>query len=358
MTITASGNSDPTIHPDPSIRLILRILRDRSRPVDRVEPMAGDVSRRRYLRLHLVAGGTAILAVYPEDMREACSRSLFSGRLLHEHGVRVATVLESDCQGNREVDEEGRPPAGWTLLEDLGQQTLYDRAERPWAELEPYFREAVDLLPRIASLPPAIVSSLNPSLDRVLLFRELEQTRELFFVARELDPGESVWNRLESLCERLGAEKRVPCHRDFGARNLIPLASDAPSRSGSEEEGAAEGIAVVDHQDLRLGPRYYDLASLLNDSLFPTTEGEERLLVRAGVRAPEDRERYHRAAAQRTLKAIGSYAAFAERGDERHMPLVGPTLERALDHLRRVPEAAEVVPALRESLERWRGSFR
>ncbi|MGD2116002.1 MAG: hypothetical protein PVG07_13170, partial [Acidobacteriota bacterium] len=81
---------------------------------------------------------------------------------------------------------------------------------------------------------------------------------------------------------------------------------------------------------------------------------EERLLARAGVHSPEDRERYHRAAAQRTVKAVGSYAAFAARGDARHMPLVEPTLQRALDHLGALPESREIVPSLRESLERWR----
>ena len=59
---------------------------------------------------------------------------------------------------------------------------------------------------------------------------------------------------------------------------------------------------------------------------------------------------YHRAATQRTLKAIGTFAAFALRGSARHLPLVGPTLRRALVHMARVPETGDLVPEL---ASRW-----
>ncbi len=104
-------------------------------------------------------------------------------------------------------------------------------------------------------------------------------------------------------------------------------------------------LAVLDHQDLRLGPPLYDLASLLNDTLFPPPEIEEELLARV-LRSEGDRVRYHRAAAQRTLKAVGTYTSFALRGADRHLPLVAPTLGHCLRHLARVPESAAIVDEL------------
>jgi aminoglycoside/choline kinase family phosphotransferase len=100
------------------------------------------------------------------------------------------------------------------------------------------------------------------------------------------------------------------------------------------------GIAVLDHQDLRLGPPEYDLASLLNDTLFPPAEIEEELLALAPGAPETHREGYHRAAAQRTLKAVGTYTKFSLRGANRHLPLIPPTLERFLQHLSRIPEGA------------------
>lgn len=310
-------------------------LRRRSIGVAGVDPMAGDVSRRRYHRLRLRGGGSAVLALYPTDLRETCRRSGVTGGLLAAAGVRVPRVLAQDCG------------AGWMLLEDLGETTLYDLDGRPWPELEPWFQAAVAALAKIQGLPRERLAGLNPPLDGRLLSAELRYTREHLLEPLGLLPPEDGEERpgsdrlelqqaLERLCRRLGGEKPVPCHRDFGARNLVPLSGDP---------GGGAEVGVLDHQDLRLGPPLYDLASLLNDSLFPPPEAEVRLLAEAGVDHPEP---YHRVAAQRTLKAVGSYAAFARRGTSRHLRLIPPTLERALVHLERTPETAALAPRLRE----------
>lgn len=330
----------PLAEPE-SLAAILDRLRSRGHPVRSAVAMAGDVSRRAYQRLAFEDGATAVLALHPADLRETCRRSLRSGELLAGAGVRVAGVLDHDCG------------AGWLLLEDLGERTLYEHAGRPWSELAGWFEDAVAAIGRIATLPQEEVAQLNPPLDRTLLARELRQTRELFLEPLGLDGGAygkpagnggvrdvapALEAALEAVCARLGAETPVPCHRDFGARNLIPLDGDPSGRVG-----------VLDHQDLRLGPPAYDLASLLNDSLFPPPEAEERLLgLGLGSAGSAGRESYHRAATQRTLKAVGSYAAFARRGEDRHLRLIPPTLERALGHLRRVPETAPLAPGIEE----------
>ncbi len=309
-------------------------LADHGLPGVRRAPLPGDVSPRRYERLDRPGGGAVLLAVYPAEVRPACARFLDTGALLAGAGVRVPAVLAADC---------GR---GWMLLEDLGPQTVAEwGAGRPWRELDPLFRAALDALERIAALPPAEVAVLSPPLDRELLERELAQTREVYLAPRGLAGG-ALGERLEAalaeLCGRLAAEPAVPCHRDFMIRNLMPeFSAEAPG---------TVGIAVLDHQDLRLGPPGYDLASLLNDTLFPPPAAEEELLVAAAPSA-EQRLSYHRAAAQRTFKAVGTYAAFARRGADRHLPLIPGTLARGLSHLARLPEGAGLAAELREA---WR----
>lgn len=317
----------PPSEPD-RLAPVLEGLRRRGHPVHSAAAMTGDVSQRVYHRVSFADGATAVLALYPEDLEETCRRYLRSGELLAGAGVRVPRVLDRDCA------------AGWLLMEDLGERTLYEHGGRPWEELEAFFEDAVAGIGRIASLPRDAVAALNPPLDRELLDRELSQTRELFLEPLDLSgPAPELESALAELCARLGAETPVPCHRDFGARNLVPL-----------EGESVPTLGVLDHQDLRLGPPAYDLASLLNDSLFPPPEVEERLLRRAraaGVAGGSDaRTSYHRAAAQRTLKAVGSYAAFGRRGSDRHLPLIPPTLARALGHLRRLPETAALAPRI------------
>ncbi|MDP9120239.1 MAG: phosphotransferase [Acidobacteriota bacterium] len=287
-----------------------------------VQPLPGDVSPRRYFHVQGEVGpgsATAILAVYPPEVRSSCQRFLRSGELLTGVGVRVPEVLAVDC---------GR---GWMLIEDLGPRTLADCAALPWNELATCFLDAIELGRRIAGLPERLLCDLNPPLDRALLHRELTQTWELFLEPRGLTGEVGLAEVLEELCANLAAESPVPCHRDFMARNLMPLTGGR--------------VAVLDHQDLRLGPPAYDLASLLNDTLFPPPGIEERLLD-AALASGIDRVGYHRAAAQRTLKAVGTYTAFSRRGSDRHLHLVWPTLKRSLVHLARVPESAPLVPAL------------
>lgn len=302
-------------------------------PAREILCLSGDVSPRRYARVVLEDGTTAVLATYPEEIRDVCPRFLHTGELLTAVGVRVPRVFAASCE------------QGWMLLEDFGPQTLGEQRERPWSELRLYFVHALELIGRIAALPMEVVSGLNPPLDRDLLKQELAQTWDLFLAPRELTGGPALTNALrtalDTLCDRLGDVTPVPCHRDFMVRNLMPI------------DGLG-GVAVLDHQDLRLGPPEYDLASLLNDTLFPPAEIEEELLALA---PGADREGYHRAAAQRTLKAVGTYTKFSLRGAHRHLPLIPPTLERFLQHLSRIPEGAPIVEDLGRAWRAWEAAL-
>ncbi|HEX3556016.1 MAG TPA: phosphotransferase [Thermoanaerobaculia bacterium] len=309
-------------------------------PLLEIQPLAGDVSPRRYSRVILAGGGSAILATYPPEIGSTCPRFLRTTRLLEGAGVRVPRILASDCQ------------CGWMLLEDLGPRTLGEWGQgRPWSELAPWFAAALDVAERIAGLPVA-AAELNPRLGSELLRHELAQTWDLFLEPRGLvaDAVLAVELRaaLDALCDALGAEPPVSCHRDFMVRNLMPISAGVAEVAG--------GLAVLDHQDLRLGPPLYDAASLLNDTLFPPAAAEEALVagICGGASTPAGRVLYHRAAAQRTLKAVGTYASFARRGATRHLPLIPPTLARFVKNFSRVPEGEPLAARLTAA---WQGEM-
>ena len=293
-----------------------------------VTALTGDVSPRRYFRVHLESGERLIAAVYPrapEAARGACARFLASSRLLEQAGVRVPAVRLADCA------------TGVMLLEDLGERTLYELPRDDWRRIAPYLDAAVAALGRLRAVPSAAVAALNAPLDEELLTRELEQALGVYLEPHGLTGdgalAADLRAALAAICAELGTQPGVVCHRDFMARNLMPLAPPA----------APAEIGVLDHQDLRLGPPGYDLASLLNDSLFPPAGLAEGLRRAAGV---EERP-YRLAAVQRTLKAVGTFAVFATRGSPRHLPLVSPTLERCLEHLAALPEWAALAARLR-----------
>lgn len=298
-------------------------LRLRGHAVDRLEALAGDVSARRYFRLH-DDGESSILAVYPDELRASCARWIVTDRLLRGAGVRAPEILDADCE------------AGFMLLEDLGPETLRDRSASPWPALRPWLDSAVEIADRIRAIDAAEVADLQPPLGEKVLTAELEQTRALYLEPRGLcgeeDLAAALRAGLRRLVATLAAARPEPCHRDFMARNLVPLADG--------------GLAVLDHQDLRLGPPFYDLASLTNDTFYLSATATAELLgERLG--GAEARLAFHRAAAQRTLKIVGTFEAFRRRGDARHAPLIRPSLEAALAHLGELPETADLADRLR-----------
>lgn len=283
-------------------------------------PLAGDLSQRRYFRIVLDDGASLLAAHYPESLRGAMERFAAARSLLAGAGVRVPEIRRSSSE------------RGWMLVEDLGVETLYELGNRkplPPSELEAHVRAAVESAGRIAALNVNAVAELgNPPLDGAALRRELDPTFEFLLDAQGLSDllreRRDLLLALDELCDRLNGDPLVPCHRDFMSRNLIPL---------------ADGIAVIDFQDLRLGPPAYDLASLFNDSFFPDSALENALLP-AEWKTGLAREQYSRAVVQRTLKAAGTFARFAAQGKPRHVPLIAPTLARAARHLAALPETA------------------
>lgn len=266
-----------------------------------------------------------ILAYYPSAMRSVCLLYSQTTAVLENATIRVPRILEQDCN------------TGLMLLEDVGSTTLYESAFQPWRKLAHYFDQAVVILQRIGELPVEAVSPLNAALGQQRLSAEIAQTMDLFLgsalESKDRGLAREFHLRLQEICMELGRGVLVPCHRDFMARNLVPL--ESPNE-----------LAVLDHQDLTLGPAFYDLASLLNDSLFPPLLYESGLLRRLGFGSSE-RTWYHRAAAQRTLKAVGTYHSFADRGFKQHLSLVPKTLGRALHHLLQLPETSALCPKLK-----------
>jgi aminoglycoside/choline kinase family phosphotransferase len=268
-------------------------------------------------------------------LRPVCRRFRVTTALLGEIGVPTPAVLAADCR------------RGLMLLEDLGERTLYEEPRREWSALAPLYQRAVSYVRRLQSLPRERVAAVNPPLDSSLLQWELRKTWELALIPRGLVGPPAVADAfaaaLVRLCDELGRPERLaPCHRDFMPRNLM-------RRAGGDRASAGE-LVVLDHQDLRLGPPAYDLASLLNDSLFPPP-GLEEELQRTLLPGETGALDYRRAVVQRTIKAVGNYCDFARRGFDRHIKLVVPTLARAWRWFAAVPELQPLVGELRPAWE-------
>lgn len=316
------------------VRSIERWLGELRLPVESVEPLTGDISLRRYFRARFADGASGIVAYYPWKLRAVCRRFRTTSEMFARVDVPVPQVRAADCR------------RGLMLVEDVGTHTLYDEADRSWSRLSPIYRTAAEYVRRIQELPRASVDALNPRLDAALLRWELKKSWDLVLVPDGLVGDEATAAQLaaalDALCAELGREERlVPCHRDFMPRNLMLRGND---------------LLVLDHQDTRLGPPTYDLASLLNDSIFPPAELEQELCAALypGEHGALD---YRRAVVQRAIKAVGNYRDFARRGFDRHLPLIRPTLARAWRYFDQLPELQRVGRALRSGWQAYLGAL-
>jgi aminoglycoside/choline kinase family phosphotransferase len=264
---------------------------------------------------------------------------LLMAAFLEKHGFPAPRVLES------------HGPEGVVVLEDLGSVSLQDHLQGPAGddrgEWERLYAEAADLIVWLqrsgsAALGPE-VPAYHFCLDGVRFGREMDYFREHYVSGLLADPlavDTAAAEMLEGSLRKLALEAgrpgdRILCHRDFHSRNLmLPPGRDVD----------APRLVMIDFQDARLGPRTYDLASLLEDAYLEVPEDlaatiKEQFLA-ALPRRPateEFRRDYARVAAQRTLKAVGTFAGqamrFGNRDYLRYIPRALACARRALADL-------------------------
>jgi aminoglycoside/choline kinase family phosphotransferase len=226
------------------------------------------------------------------------------------------------------------------LVADVGDTRLQDwLANRSAAEVRAAYRRATEM---IVDIQDATELALEAgSICAHMAFDEAKLRWELgFFFANffnrylkmKLDPAtaNAVQADFKAICGELAARPRVLVHRDYHARNLMM------------HDGR---MFIIDHQDARMGPASYDLASLVSDPYTTLEDGLVGELVemfvarKAASKQPLDdvaafRRELQLMTVQRMIKAIGTYAAQAAQGNATYLPYIAPARDRALAAMR------------------------
>ena len=324
--------SKPATSPDP--RAAQRLFWTRTALGDataRLERASNDAGFRSYWRTE-GAGPSRIVMDSPTD-KEDVRPWLRVHDLLEAGGVRVPQVLA------RDVD------AGFLLLEDLGGPTMAQVMDA--ANADAHIDGAITQLLKLQAiaLPEDSIVFGEALLQRDAgLFEDWYLRRHLDLT---LDCGDV--ERLQLVQRRLMdnalAQARVPTHRDFMPRNLMPV---------------VEGPAVLDFQDMVIGPIAYDPVSLLRDAFLSWPEDRvdtwlrryHQRAVDAGLPVP-DIATFLRDAdwlgVQRHMKILGIFARLHHRDGKPRYLADAPRFIAYLDAI--VPKYPELAP-LGELLER------
>lgn len=317
-------------------------------------PLPGDASNRRYFRLTLSGGRSAILMQLAEPEAFKQSEEAVSGavattelpylnvrRHLATAGVAVPALYHYD------------QAAGLLYLEDFGDvllvQACVDGRSRDTARL---YHRAIETLVTIhtkatAPADPRCIA-FHRAFDVPLLMWEFDHFLEYGVVARRgkpmcADDFQPVRAEFQSIAEVIAAQPRVFTHRDYHSRNLMV---------------AGDRLGVLDFQDALMGPASYDLASLLRDAYIALEEPLVDELIedyldrmdRAGA-GLGDRAAFRRlfdlTSIQRNLKAAGRFV-YIDRVKKN--PKFLADIPRVLGYVKRNLEKYPELSALRTHL--------
>ncbi len=279
--------------------------------IDSLRPASADASFRRYFRVDIAAGGTAIVMDAPppqEDVRPFIDvAALFAAT-----GVSVPAVIAQDIE------------QGFLLLSDLGATTYLQQLAPDTAHA--LYLDAIDalVLMQVHSQPDKL-----PVYDRAMLHRELMLFPD-WYINKHLsvtltDAQQAELNGVfDALLANNLAQPQVYVHRDYHSRNLMVLAKGNPG--------------ILDFQDAVYGPITYDLVSLLRDAYI---EWDEEIVLdwairywerarRAGLPVNPDIDAFYRdfefMGLQRHLKVLGIFARLYHRDGKdaylKDLPLV------------------------------------
>jgi aminoglycoside/choline kinase family phosphotransferase len=309
--------------------------------------LSGDASTRAYFRVQ-AAGASRIVALYGEPFDETEPAASRLARL-EAANPSVRLSFANDPCAHIEVTalfEQAMLPVPRVLaasgsdailiIEDVGDTRLQDwLATHAVDEAKAAYRRAIELIVGIQHATALAISS--GSICSRLAFDAAKLRWELgFFFAHyfnrflglRLDraTANGVQEDFKAISSELSARPRVLAHRDFHTRNLMMR----------EEE-----MVIIDHQDARMGPASYDVASLLSDPYTALDhEAVDEMVelfieLKAGSSvALEDPEEFRRElelmTVQRMLKAIGTYSyQAAVAGNPVYVPYIEPAIERA-----------------------------
>jgi aminoglycoside/choline kinase family phosphotransferase len=212
--------------------------------IDHFHALPGDASFRRYYRLtgHLPGQSTQHYIVMDAPTTHEKTHDFIDvAHLFKNFGLRVPEIIQQNSQ------------EGFLLLEDFGDTLLLGQLNPQ--SVDHYYHMAIDILIQLQTQAMAHPVSL-PAFDQTFILQELQLFNDWFVkkhlqIALSSSEEDLLMNACLNLAQQITAMPKTVIHRDFHSRNLMILADGS--------------LGVIDFQDAMIGPRAYDLVSILKD---------------------------------------------------------------------------------------------
>lgn len=291
--------------------------------------LSGDASFRHYYRFH--SQEQSLIAVDSPTETQKNHEFVLYTQLLEKAGIMAPKVLAVDYE------------RGFLCLNDLGDELLFPKLQVN--TIHHWYRQALDLLPQLQKLDGK--AAQLPLYDSEFIALENHIFSEWFIekhLAYQLTASQkqTLAKVGQVLIENNLQQKQVPMHRDFHSRNLMLVDNE---------------IAVIDFQDMVLGPITYDAVSLLRDCYcrWPDEEVEQlkryyyKLCKLDDISWSDFSKAFDLTGMQRHIKAAGIFARLHHRdGKSGYLADIPRTLDYIIDVAKLYPELSEFANLVEE----------
>ena len=291
-------------------------------PIKTIEPLDPDASARLYTRIHfkdtIAPKKNTALAMFFENTR---GPEVGSGEKIAADDAyfELTNFFSSNSVAVPELYFDARQQQT-LLIEDCGSVHLADALVKSSTEKrEALLESALDILVDIQSIKSSDSLVFKREFSAEVFKQEMMEF-PLYFLSKYLDKQVAM-SRSEEFFDWLSAYifrcPQTVVHRDFHAWNILV-----------DDSGA---LRTIDFQDSLLGPRCYDIASLLHDRDSDSLIGKDlvrRISDSFLKRVGASRKEMLAVLLQRDLKVAGRFVKLSEAGKGRYQQWVGGTVSR------------------------------
>ncbi|MFG1482439.1 phosphotransferase [Halobacteriovorax sp. HFRX-2_2] len=245
-----------------------------------LEKLSGDASSREYYRL-TNDSQSFVVCVESSNGQQSCDFHKVTNNILDN--IKTPEIFYYD------------PQFSILVLEDIGSVSLKDFYEASGISKH---IQAVEDIKKYQKMP--LEFCMNRIFDREKIGFEFDLACNFFlnqYLGVSLNTQETgiVKEVREFIIDYYEAHRDVVCHRDYHSNNLYVKDNT---------------LFHIDYQDMRVGPKMYDLVSLVDDCYIDFSDEEKKKLLLTYDEKFYEKygHDYHVVQVQRTFKALGSFA--------------------------------------------------
>lgn len=313
-------------------------------PIVKIEQLDPDASARLYTRVAfsdtVVADKRSVLVMFFENTR---GPEVGSGLKIGADAayVELSSFFSRHLVPVPQLYIDARDQQ-FLVIEDCGTLHLADAiAAAPKVQRKQLLANAVEILLQIQRIKPERALAFDREFSAVVFEKEMFEFPEYFlsqYVKRQ-DAIEQSEEYFAWLAQHVASSPQTVVHRDYHGWNILV-------------EGQ-QRLRVIDFQDALIGPRCYDIASLLFDRDSDQLIGKDVVDAVANsflqkISAP--RAELLTVLLQRDLKVAGRFAKLVALGKPRYGQWIAGTVKRIFASLEELASDAEVGPRSKQYL--------